>query len=72
MSEEYVISLVMKGDGSAPLELWTDVEQRGEQSSRRLAQPCWEIVENYFRSMCGDFPPIFLKVLFSIYFTQIV
>ena len=51
MSEEYVVSLVMKGTDSPTMELWVMRKQCGKQTTNTVTQSGVKIVENHLGVM---------------------
>lgn len=47
MPEEYVVSLVVEGDGASAAELGLVVEQRAQHATHRQTKPRAEVVQNH-------------------------
>lgn len=60
VSEEDVISLIMKCNRSSTFELWIDVEERGKHASNCLPEASREVVDYHLRPVGAHFSPVFL------------
>lgn len=50
MAEKDIISLIVKSDNFASLELWIIMENGCKHSTHRVSQPCGHVVDNNFWS----------------------